>query len=865
MLLGKFRSIPHHHLQDRTSTTVPGIGFNIIVPDYTTASFDQGAQNFLCQRLINGTTGYPRQYVQCEVRAVTQPPQKVSVAAGGIMWWANFAGATASDATAATNSRNLFLNQIRGSQAYLNATFTGANVNNTCNAAWGGATPATGANAASSPTYDLAGVPLAKCRMAARGYSNAVAEAAVTPAELRLPTTTQSSANTIGIDNGKVCPAGPAFVNVPGVNTLLTMDQTRAPRSAVPMFASLVIAGNNPTATAGDITCTDANPSVCTIRLATDSPYTNNFAGLTNGDQITLAINADPFTGGCGGGGGNLNALNTFLRTGTGTVANLNAAGNSLTISTGVDCTAGAPTRAAAVDPAVGTFTPAVDIPATANEGSISCVVATGVCTLTKETLAATTPFANVVVGQAFTLVTTGAALSFTGCNSAAQQGALRDRLLSGPADPRGVFTVLSRTANAITFQAFDPAEGICTTTNAVTAATTTNGFGGVSGTPAAPYEAQAAANPCILIGAYNGGAASPNTGKPMIAPITIGGNAVDPVPVQQGAAITGAFAVTGVNNVFFPTASRAANRGIFGDGAVMPYDGTSPNNVARFNQVAMDTEWGSPCSTPLISQPTSNTLTPLLGVIGAGSCDTVSQFWNGGTGTAAGGNGVTSDGYPEAFLTSEFIAPIITPAPAPAPTPAPMPAPTPAPVPAPSPTPVPSPTPAPSPAPTPSPAPLVCSYRGIYEIIPLYAPCNRYRIASGTDSDCDYNLVTLRTAGQVGRGKIARLHWEFATIAEDGLSVPTNVLARARRGCTNRFLAAPSDPTTLKTGGSSWKWQFVPWPSAISCEEVNVISQNRLSTTAFLQVPRSCDRFRYNATDGGRQRFRLRRVNLPV
>jgi len=192
------------------------------------------------------------------------------------------------------------------------------------------------------------------------------------------------------------------------------------------------------------------------------------------------------------------------------------------------------------------------------------------------------------------------------------------------------------------------------------------------------------------------------------------------------------------------------------------------------------------------------------------------------------------------------------------------LPPPPPSPAPSPAPKPAPSPTPTPAPAPSP-PAPLVCSYRGIYEIIPLYAPCNRYRIASGTDSDCDYNLVTLRTAGQVGQGKIARLHWEFATIAEDGLSVPTNVLARARRGCTNRFLAAPSDPTTLKTGGSSWKWQFVPWPGAISCEEVNVISQNRLSTTAFLQVPNTCDRFRYNATDGGRQRFRLRRVNLPV
>ncbi|KAI8100289.1 hypothetical protein M9435_006773 [Picochlorum sp. BPE23] len=252
-------------------------------------------------------------------------------------------------------------------------------------------------------------------------------------------------------------------------------------------------------------------------------------------------------------------------------------------------------------------------------------------------------------------------------------------------------------------------------------------------------------------------------------------------------------------------------------------------------------------CGTPV---PPSG----IAGTPGKGSCS-VQNSWiaqcNGGLNSCPSSTTFSCGILPQSFITNRTPAPP-APAPAPTPSPAPMPAPTPAPMPAPSPAPMPSP-----------PAPLVCTYRGIYEIIPLYAPCNRYRIASGTDSDCDYNLVTLRTAGQVGQGKIARLHWEFATIAEDNLSVPTNVLARARRGCTNRFLAAPSDPTTLKTGGSSWKWQFVPFPGSSNCEEVNVISQNRLSTTAFLQVPNTCDRFRYNATDGGRQRFRLRKITL--
>ena len=253
---------------------------------------------------------------------------------------------------------------------------------------------------------------------------------------------------------------------------------------------------------------------------------------------------------------------------------------------------------------------------------------------------------------------------------------------------------------------------------------------------------------------------------------------------------------------------------------------------------LGIDTRTRQPCSVPSVVG--GRTVWNKLGVQ---TCNTVSSF------KAQPNSQTTSTCL---VLAQTFEASVLPPPP-------PSPAPSPAPKPAPSPAPTPSPS-----APTPSPSsPLVCAYRGIYEIIPLYAPCNRYRIASGTDADCDYNLVTLRTAGQVGAGKIARLHWEFATIAEDGLSVPTNVLARARRGCTNRFLAAPSDPTTLKTGGSSWKWQFVPHPSSTSCEEVNVISQNRLSTTAFLQVPNTCDRFRYNATDGGRQRFRLRKITL--
>jgi len=147
-----------------------------------------------------------------------------------------------------------------------------------------------------------------------------------------------------------------------------------------------------------------------------------------------------------------------------------------------------------------------------------------------------------------------------------------------------------------------------------------------------------------------------------------------------------------------------------------------------------------------------------------------------------------------------------------------------------------------------------------------LYGPCNKYFIASGTDDNCSNNLVNLRTKSNLG-DKLNRIRWTFATETKfnptNGVvfSDPTNVLANARTGCTNKYLAAPSDPTNLKVGGSAWKWQFVPYPGSNKCDQVNMISENRLDTTAFLQVPKTCDRFRYNATDGGRQRFALKKV----
>jgi hypothetical protein len=318
-------------------------------------------------------------------------------------------------------------------------------------------------------------------------------------------------------------------------------------------------------------------------------------------------------------------------------------------------------------------------------------------------------------------------------------------------------------------------------------------------------------------------------------------------------------------NQYAFPSADttctgnvlNCAGSGNFPSGSVVAYDSGSTTSGAvttsNYQRMAIDTEFGKPCSTPVLSPPIVGGLINPAAIVGgyylgatgdvkgAGTCNTQSLFWNGGIPSGPSTNGIDSDSSTMFALATSFTAAIEGPTAPPKPAPA----------------------PGPTPKPTP-PTPTVCTYRGSYEITPLYGPCDKYYLASGTADDCSYNLVTLRTKSQLGK-KFARIRWGFATIAEAGLSTPTNVVGEARisaKGtCTNRFLAAPSDPKTLKVGGSSWKWQFVPYPGSDKCDRVNMISQNRLATTAFLEVPRTCDRFRWNATDGGRQRFRLRKV----
>jgi hypothetical protein len=323
----------------------------------------------------------------------------------------------------------------------------------------------------------------------------------------------------------------------------------------------------------------------------------------------------------------------------------------------------------------------------------------------------------------------------------------------------------------------------------------------------------------CVQVSVASLGAGNVQTGTPTLAQVL-------PVGIQT--------------TDIFPTPANT-NPGTFASGAVLANQGTNSKPVA------IDSEWFLPCSTPQMSRTGA-----ILGVAeGAGSCNTHSLWFNGGTGTGTGQNGIAPNTQTFANLPTTFYAPFYAPSPAPSP----------AKPPSPSVSPSPAKPPSPSPSVSPSPSPIVCTYSGNYQLKPLYAPCNNYYIASGTSSDCSNNYVNLRSKSQLG-GKVARSVWKFATIAQNNLSTPTNVLATARTSCTNKYLAAPSDPSQgLKVGGSSWRWQFVPYPGSSKCDEVNMISQNRLGTTAFLEVPKTCDRFRYNATDGGRQRFKVVKV----
>ena len=273
------------------------------------------------------------------------------------------------------------------------------------------------------------------------------------------------------------------------------------------------------------------------------------------------------------------------------------------------------------------------------------------------------------------------------------------------------------------------------------------------------------------------------------------------------------------------------------------------PGLGSNIHPVAVDTQKFVPCSTPPVNR--APTTIAIEGVVGAGTCDTISTFNNGGD---LATNGIPYDDDACMILQTSVRGPVVGPTPSPGPTPAPSPS-------------VPKPPPAASPPTTPSPPPstLKCVYSGTYTVTPLYGPCNAYYVAWASPSNCSNTVVNLRLQGDLG-GENARKAWRLSTASEGSLGKAANIVAA--KTCTNRNLAAPSDPSSgLKLGGRapsdpSWKWQVVP-AQGKKCDEVNLISQNRLDTTAFLSVPKLANnkcsgKFAWVAKDGGRARFKV-------
>jgi hypothetical protein len=788
-----------------SSDNVPGAVLSFVAPDYSSSTWTSAQSNALCAGLVaNYTSLYDKKYIMCSVKGVVDTTAHSAAAVQTWMYWADFYGSTDEQKNSATQSRDLFINTLYNSPVLSIGTKT-VNVNDTCNASW-----QPGTSTESSGVYtSIANMPYVECREAIRGIAaetyDSTTGKCTTPTAPSTPITTveglcftnkvDSSVGAYGIDNGKTCPRGAGYI------------QAVSAPSAV-AFAST--GGNS----VGFVMTAGPSSLIKSLNIATDSV---NAAAVGSSFQAGMS----------------------FVKIGGISTGDISVAGTGCANADVVDLLSNVPqlvTGSLFAASATGgaSLTVMVDF---SKAGCTTAPLFKDVAVAPDDVALthAWSPFCDTNIGfyQAFNKFCDTA--SATGCQGAAKPVCAG----CGTSSDNVMFTYSgSNAGKACRSGAYAKSSGVVGAPTDVQAA----GFAGTS---------------CIGVGVANLGATDVDNAKPML-------RSTSPVPYPYTA-----------NQYAFPSgdiscpagtttpSATCASSGSFPTTSVVAYQSgvltTATGSPSKYQAIAIDSEFGTMCSTPRVNSPIGANLKSSsiaggyylgasegVGVVkGAGTCNTYSKWWNGGTGTA--GNKISSYNSDMANLPSLFAAPIVGPTPAPAPTPSPV-----------APKPV-----APKPVPSPPPS-LVCRYEGSYHFTPLYAPCNKYYITSGTTSDCSYNLVTLRTKNNLG-GKLNRIRWRVSTIAEQGISKPTRMTAEARvaaRGsCTNRYLAAPSDPTTLKVGGSSWQWQIRPYPDSDKCDHVNLISQNRIDTTAFLQVPRACDRFRYNATDGGRQRFRAIKV----
>jgi hypothetical protein len=320
----------------------------------------------------------------------------------------------------------------------------------------------------------------------------------------------------------------------------------------------------------------------------------------------------------------------------------------------------------------------------------------------------------------------------------------------------------------------------------------------------------------CVKVGVADYGPGSYRTGKAMLA-----ANFARTLPAFGTEAI-------------FPTLPQ---------GAVLPFDSSSISvtvgnqltSKTVFSWIAMDTQYGVPCSSPRLqwTSPTVGISVPSFSfsyrcdssqfvtrapinsdmpLCGAGSCNTESAFFNGGTGTS--GNRIPPDMYSAAILSTQFLAGNYTESAA-----------------------VPAPVPAPEPAPVPAPEPApVCRYDGEYTIAAAGCPTG-VLIASPSSYECASNVVELRTAQQV-YPKPQRIRWK---IAGDGRVV---AVARVPACIPGSNLAGKDGSNRIKVGGRDWRWEIRP---TASCDEVMLVSLNRTVGADVLSPTANCDAFEWN------------------
>lgn len=177
-----------------------------------------------------------------------------AVVVTGFLAWQNFPGSTATDQANAVSSRNSLLFSLQNGSGVtaLSATFNGIALDCACN-------PFYADNNGNPQTINVAGIPFATC---------------TTQAE----TGNSDTSGAVGLDNGKICPSGPAYIVAANPQT-----------------------SSNLAGTGAGITCTKGNGGTFTCaatvelstqvlnNLQTGQSISINLAGVSTGGTCTSA------------------------------------------------------------------------------------------------------------------------------------------------------------------------------------------------------------------------------------------------------------------------------------------------------------------------------------------------------------------------------------------------------------------------------------------------------------------------------------------------------------------------------------------------------------------------------------------------